>query len=61
MWRRGEPAGNSAIDRGPIEASCFLEKVPAERDITEDSPLRESRYPYRGRKLPIYTRRCCVL
>jgi hypothetical protein len=28
---------------------------PVDSHITEDSPLRESRYPYRGRKLPIYT------
>jgi nucleoside-diphosphate-sugar epimerase len=28
---------------------------PVDLHITEDSPLRESRYPYRGRKLPIYT------
>src|SRR5437879_10291810 len=31
-------------DRGPVDPH-----------ITEDSPLRESRYPYRGRKLPIDT------
>jgi len=31
-------------DRGPVDPH-----------ITEDSPLRESRYQYRGRKLPIYT------
>jgi nucleoside-diphosphate-sugar epimerase len=31
-------------DRGPVDPH-----------ITEDSPLRESRYPYRGRKLPMYT------
>jgi len=30
-------------DRGPVDAH-----------VTEDSPLRESRYPYRGRKLPMY-------
>jgi nucleoside-diphosphate-sugar epimerase len=34
------------IDRGPVDPH-----------INEDSPLRESRYPYRGRKLPIYTER----
>ena len=28
---------------------------PVDPQITEDSPLRESRYPYRGRKLSIYT------
>jgi nucleoside-diphosphate-sugar epimerase len=28
---------------------------PVDPHITEDSPLRESRYPYRGRKLPTYT------
>lgn len=27
---------------------------PMHSQITEDSPLRESRYPYRGLKLPIY-------
>ena len=27
---------------------------PVDPQITEDSPLRDSRYPYRGRKLPIY-------
>jgi nucleoside-diphosphate-sugar epimerase len=27
---------------------------PVDPHINEDSPLRESRYPYRGRKLPIY-------
>ena len=33
----------TGTDRGPVDPH-----------ITEDSPLRESRYPYRGRKLPIY-------
>lgn len=34
----------TGMDRGPVDPH-----------ITEDSPLRQSRYPYRGRKLPIYT------
>ena len=32
-----------------------MDAGPVDPHITEGSPLRESRYPYRGRKLPIYT------
>jgi nucleoside-diphosphate-sugar epimerase len=34
-----------------------LETEPVDPHITEDSPLRRSRYPYRGAKLPIYSDR----
>jgi nucleoside-diphosphate-sugar epimerase len=32
-----------------------LDRGPVDPHVNEDSPLRESRYPYRGRNLPIYT------